>query len=60
MYVVQPAEAYWFGGKWPEQGQPVEDGFRYSSAENTEWLNIEEIREIVAPFEEAYTQGKLT
>jgi UDP-N-acetylglucosamine 4,6-dehydratase len=60
MYVVQPMEAFWFGGTWPEQGTPVEDGFRYSSAENSEWLNIKQIRSIVAPFEEAYVQGKLT
>ncbi|MBL7161543.1 MAG: UDP-N-acetylglucosamine 4,6-dehydratase (inverting) [Anaerolineales bacterium] len=60
MFVVQPLDAFWFGGSWPEQGTPVKDGFRYSSAENTEWLSVAEIREIVAPFEDAYAQGKLT
>jgi len=60
MYVVQPVEAFWFGGAWHEKGKPVEDGFRYSSAENTEWLNVEQIKEIIAPFEEAYAQGKLS
>ncbi len=60
MYVVQPVEAFWFGGAWHEKGRPVEDGFRYSSAENTEWLNVEQIKEIIAPFEEAYAQGKLS
>ncbi len=60
MYVVQPVEAFWFGGAWHEKGKPVEDGFRYSSAENTEWLNVEQIKAIIAPFEEAYAQGKLS
>ncbi|MBU0510611.1 MAG: UDP-N-acetylglucosamine 4,6-dehydratase (inverting) [Chloroflexi bacterium] len=60
MFVVQPVEAFWFGGEWQKMGQPVPDGFRYSSAENHEWLNIDEIKAIIAPFEEAYARGKLT
>ena len=59
MFVVQPVEAYWFGGRWGEKGQPVPDGFRYSSAENPEWLDIEQIIEIIKPFEEAFAEGKL-
>ncbi|MBM3143725.1 MAG: UDP-N-acetylglucosamine 4,6-dehydratase (inverting) [Chloroflexi bacterium] len=59
MFVVQPVEAFWFGGKWSEKGKPVPDGFRYSSAENPEWLNVEQIREMIKPFEEAFAQGKL-
>ncbi|MBU1662179.1 MAG: UDP-N-acetylglucosamine 4,6-dehydratase (inverting), partial [Chloroflexi bacterium] len=48
MFVVQPVEAFWFGGEWQKMGQPVPDGFRYSSAENHEWLNIDEIKAIIA------------
>jgi len=28
MFVVQPAEALWFGREWEKLGNPVEDGFR--------------------------------
>lgn len=60
MYVVMPVEAFWFGGTWRERGRAVPDGFRYSSAENPHWLSIDEIKEIIAPFEAAYQQGKIT
>lgn len=32
-------------------GTPVGEGFQYSSDSNSHWLNVEQIREIVAPFE---------
>lgn len=60
MYVVLPVEAFWFGGEWHEKGQPVLDGFRYSSDKNTTWLELDEIKKIIAPFEEEFAQGKLT
>jgi UDP-N-acetylglucosamine 4,6-dehydratase len=59
MFVVQPAEASWFGYQWQSKGKLLADGFRYSSDNNTEWLDIEGIRKYIAPFEEAYKQGKL-
>ncbi len=59
MFVVQPVEAFWFGGDWAQRGKPVADGFRYSSAENGEWLDVEQIRQIIAPFEAAYRSGTL-
>ncbi len=59
MYVVQPAEALWFGRDWEKKGQQLEDGYRYASNTNTEWLELSGIREIVAPIEEAFLQGKL-
>ena len=60
MYVVLPVEAFWCGGEWQEKGDPVRDGFRYSSDKNTEWLELDEIKKIIAPFEEEFAQGKLT
>jgi len=60
MFVVQPAEAFWFGYQWRTRGKPLPDGFRYASNTNTEWLSVEEIKKIVAPFEKAYAEGKLT
>jgi len=59
MYVVQPAEALWFGHEWEKEGSLLPDGFRYASNTNEEWLNIEEIKKIVAPIEEAYYKGTL-
>ncbi len=59
MYVVQPAEAYWFGQEWQKCGRPLPDGFRYASNTNEKWLNMEQIMEWVAPIEFAYNNGKL-
>ena len=60
MFVVQPAEAIWFGYAWKDKGEPLPDGFRYSSSDNDDWLDLEQIREIVAPFEAAYAEGNQT
>jgi UDP-N-acetylglucosamine 4,6-dehydratase/5-epimerase len=51
MFVVQPAEALWFGHEWEKRGKTLPDEFRYASNTNTEWLNVDQIRELVAPFE---------
>lgn len=59
MFVVQPAEAFWFGYSWQNRGKLLSDGFRYSSDNNTEWLDLEGIKKYIAPFEEMYKTGKL-
>ncbi|MEW6404473.1 MAG: UDP-N-acetylglucosamine 4,6-dehydratase (inverting) [Chloroflexota bacterium] len=59
MFVVQPAEAIWFGYSWQSRGKLLTDGFRYSSDNNTEWLDIEGIKKFIEPFEELYAEGKL-
>ncbi len=59
LFVVQPAEAFWFGYSWQERGKLLSDGFRYSSDNNAEWLDVEGIKKYIAPFEELYTAGKL-
>jgi UDP-N-acetylglucosamine 4,6-dehydratase len=59
MFVVQPAEAFWFGYSWHSKGKLLQNGYRYSSDNNTEWLDVEGIRKFIAPFEELYAQGKL-
>ena len=59
MFVVQPAEALWFGREWQSRGKPLSDGFRYASNTNTDWLTIPQIREIIRPIEEGYRQGTL-
>jgi len=47
MYVVQPAETFWFSRKWEDKGKSLPDGYRYASNNNTEWLNVDAIRSIV-------------
>jgi UDP-N-acetylglucosamine 4,6-dehydratase len=51
MFVVQPAEALWFGREWEKRGKALPSEFRYASNTNTEWLDVEQIRKLVAPFE---------
>ncbi|HXD11091.1 MAG TPA: polysaccharide biosynthesis protein, partial [Anaerolineales bacterium] len=59
MYVIQPVEATWFGYSWKDKGKTLPDNYRYTSDNNTEWLDIEGIQKFVAPFEELFRQGKL-
>ena len=59
MFVVQPAQALWFGYSWQDKGQPLPDGFRYASDNNTVWLDEEGIKAYIAPFEKLYAEGKL-
>jgi UDP-N-acetylglucosamine 4,6-dehydratase len=56
MFVVQPTAALWFGREWQDKGRRLPDGFRYGSDTNPEWLTIEQIRAIIAPFEAAQIQ----
>jgi len=59
MFVVQPAEAIWFGYSWKDKGRALKEGYYYSSDNNAEWLDIEGIKKYIAPFEELFAQGKL-
>ncbi len=59
MFVVQPAEATWFGYSWQDRGKILAEGFLYSSDNNSEWLDVEGIKKYIAPFEELFAQGKL-
>lgn len=51
MYVVEPAGALWFGHGWRDQGKPLEEGFRYASDAEGSQLTVEQIQQMVAPFE---------
>ncbi|HET9908083.1 MAG TPA: UDP-N-acetylglucosamine 4,6-dehydratase (inverting) [Anaerolineales bacterium] len=59
MYVIQPAEATWFGYSWKDKGRQLPEGYHYSSDTNTEWLDIDGIKAFVAPFEKLFAEGKL-
>jgi UDP-N-acetylglucosamine 4,6-dehydratase len=58
MYVVQPAAALWFGHSWEQKGKPLPEDYHYASDNNTEWLTVDEIQAIVAPFEAALEKGQ--
>ncbi len=59
MYVVQPAEALWFGRDWETKGKKLEIDFRYASNTNEDWLNVDRIQKIIAPIEDAFLKGQL-
>ena len=47
VYVVLPEHPWWTAEpRWLE-GKPLDDDFTYSSATNTDWLSVEELRELV-------------
>jgi UDP-N-acetylglucosamine 4,6-dehydratase len=50
MYVVTPTTTLWQRDLHYE-GQALPDGFRYGSDTNPNWLTVEQIRQLVAPFE---------
>jgi UDP-N-acetylglucosamine 4,6-dehydratase len=59
MFVVQPAEALWFGRDWEKQGRLITEEYRYASNTNTIWLDVDQINSIIAPIEQDYLAGKL-
>jgi UDP-N-acetylglucosamine 4,6-dehydratase len=59
MFVVQPTEALWFGHDWEPQGKRLPDGFRYASNNNTQWLDLEQIRKMIEPIEAEYQKGTI-
>jgi len=57
MYIVQPSANAWFGHDWQSEGQALPGGFRFGSDNNPNWLNITQIRDMVAPFEDHPENG---
>jgi UDP-N-acetylglucosamine 4,6-dehydratase len=55
MFVVQPTTELWFGHDWQLKGKRLPDGFRYASNSNPDWLTREQIKDMVAPFENSRT-----
>jgi UDP-N-acetylglucosamine 4,6-dehydratase len=57
MFVVEPTDASWERTNWSDRGTSLADGFTFTSDANEQWLNLEEIAELVAPIESEYLQG---
>lgn len=47
-YVIEPGPVAWTGHVLRDGAEPVEDGFRYASDNNTEWLDADSLHELVA------------
>jgi UDP-N-acetylglucosamine 4,6-dehydratase len=58
MFIVKPPETLWERGLAYE-GKPLPEGFRYSSDTNSQWLDVNGIKEFVAPFEQLFEEGRL-
>jgi UDP-N-acetylglucosamine 4,6-dehydratase/5-epimerase len=46
MLVILPAYSFWSGGKRYLKAARVPEGWSYTSANNTEWLTVEQLREM--------------
>jgi len=57
MFVVTPPGALWFGHAWDGRGRGLEEGFRFSSDANSQWLTVEAIREMAGTLESASGEG---
>jgi len=53
MYVVVPTITLWQRNLQYE-GASLPDGFRYSSDTNPDWLDVDQIRQMVSPFENGF------
>jgi UDP-N-acetylglucosamine 4,6-dehydratase len=58
MYIVKPPETLW-ERSLQYDGQPLPEGFRYSSDNNKDWLDVEGIQRLIEPFEKLYAAGRL-
>jgi UDP-N-acetylglucosamine 4,6-dehydratase len=56
MYIVKPPETLW-ERSLNYEGRNLPDGFRFSSDTNDMWLDVQGIRQLVAPFEPVATPG---
>jgi len=46
MFVVQPAHPWWFADNW-QGGKKLNDGFKYSSDTNSQWLTRDQMRSMI-------------
>jgi UDP-N-acetylglucosamine 4,6-dehydratase (inverting) len=55
-YSILPVRPLWSKEDYMThfRAQPVQPGFRYNSATNDKWLNVEQLRKLVGEFEHSY------
>lgn len=47
-YVIGPNMAWWKTVKYRSEGKPVPEGFEYHSGNNSDWLTIDQMRELIS------------
>ena len=52
MFVIQPSSELWFGHDWQNKGHKLQDGFRYTSETNPQWLTVDQIKHLTSSLEE--------
>jgi len=45
-FVILPEHPWWGASNWAD-GKPLADGFEYTSDNNTQWMSIDELRQII-------------
>jgi UDP-N-acetylglucosamine 4,6-dehydratase len=45
-YVIQPAHPWWKANGWTDCGEPVPEGFEYTSDKNDQWFSVDELRQM--------------
>lgn len=50
-FVIQPDHAWWQSNRW-SNGKKLPDGFEYASDKNDHWLSEDEVRQMVASYED--------
>jgi UDP-N-acetylglucosamine 4,6-dehydratase len=45
-FVIEPEHPWWKREKW-KGGKALPDGFRYSSDNNTDWLDVDRLRRMI-------------
>jgi len=46
MFVIEPEHPWWFAQYW-DQGKVLPEGFRYASDSNEQWLNGDQLKELI-------------
>lgn len=46
-FIIYPEYNFWGKATIPQGGKRVEEGFEYNSGTNTEWLSVEDLRELL-------------
>jgi UDP-N-acetylglucosamine 4,6-dehydratase (inverting) len=47
-YVIGPNMEWWKTAKYQSQGQPVPEGFEYHSGNNSDWLTVDQMTELIS------------
>ncbi len=47
-YIVQPSVPWWHPGEYLSKGKPVENDFEYHSGNNTDWLTVSQMQDLIA------------